>query len=860
MENNASAILEGLNSEQKQAVSCVDGPVLIVAGAGSGKTRVLTSRIAYILEQGGDPSGILSLTFTKKAASEMKERIAMMVGERKARRLWMGTFHSVFIRFLREYSESLGYPQAFTIYDTGDSQSAIKTCLKELQLDEKVYKPKDVLSRISMAKNNLVTAESYARNSTAIQNDAAAKKPKIYEIYRLYDAKCRQAGVMDFDDILLNMNILLRDNPAALESIAGRFHHIMVDEYQDTNYSQYLILKKLASFHRNICVVGDDSQSIYAFRGAKIENILNFQKDYPDNRTFRLEQNYRSTQTIVDAANSVIARNSARIPKKCFSAGDVGEKIKIIQAYTEQEEALLIASGIIARVQSEHAQYQDFAILYRTNSQSRALEEALRRRNLPYMIYSGNSFYERMEVKDMMAYFKLAVNPNDDESFKRVVNKPARGIGDTSMAALLAAATEKGCSLMRAAFLDDLERYGLKQAAIGKIRLFAQMMAGYAAKIDSEDAHRIATGLAADSGLYMSFKSDSSIESQSRAANIEELMNGVKTFVEERHNEYFEDMQADGSLAEGAELAEGDFPVVTLSDYLENVSLLSAVDVEEGDDVNNKISMMTVHSSKGLEYPYIYVAGMEENIFPSGGMMASESEIEEERRLFYVAVTRAKKAVSLCLATTRMRNGKHESNAPSRFVREIDSQYVDNPLSANDEDDNAGYSGGFGSRPYGSARAGGHGQSRGAYGNSGGCGGTGKYGNKYGGSQYGGQRGSQYGGQRGGNPESGYSYGRSGAVKIERSAVSRTAAPKSGVTPIRRPNPAAPARVPDTSFIPTPVLELKAGMRVEHNRFGFGDLIEITGDSSGMKAKIRFDDYGEKILLLNYAKLRKVED
>lgn len=845
MENNASAILEGLNSEQKQAVSCVDGPVLIVAGAGSGKTRVLTSRIAYILERGEDPSGILALTFTKKAASEMKERIAMMVGERKARRLWMGTFHSVFIRFLREYSESLGYPQAFTIYDTSDSQSAIKTCLKELQLDEKVYKPKDVLSRISMAKNNLVTAAAYSRNATAIQNDAAAKKPKIHEIYRLYDAKCRQAGVMDFDDILLNMNILLRDNHEALESIAGRFHHIMVDEYQDTNLAQYLILKKLASFHRNLCVVGDDSQSIYAFRGAKIENILNFQKDYPDNRTFRLEQNYRSTQTIVDAANSVIAKNSARIPKKCFSAGDVGEKIKLIQAYTEQEEALLIAAGIVSRVQYDHAQYQDFAILYRTNSQSRALEEALRKRNLPYMIYSGNSFYERMEVKDMMAYLKLAVNPNDDESFKRVVNKPARGIGDTSMAALVAAATEKGCSLLKAAFLDDLERYGLKQAAIGKIRAFAQMMAGYAAKVETEDAHRIATSLSDASGLYLSYKQDTSIESQARAANIEELMNGVKSYVEERHNEYFEDMQAEGTIEDGAEMSEGDFPVVTLSDYLENVSLLSAVDVEDGEDVNNKISMMTVHSSKGLEYPYVYIVGLEENIFPSGGMLASESEIEEERRLFYVAVTRAKKAVSFSFAATRMRNGKHESNRPSRFVREVDRQYIENPLSENDEQDNAGFAGGFGSRSYGGG-ASGYGQARG-YGQGRG---------QYAGVQRSG--GNAYGDRNGGRNESGYAYGRSGAVKVERPAQRPVPqAPKSGVATVRRPNAAVPARVPDSSFVPTPVLELKVGMRVEHNRFGFGDLLEITGDNSGMKAKIKFDDYGEKILLLNYAKLRK---
>ena len=636
MENNTSAILEGLNSVQRQAVSCVEGPVLIVAGAGSGKTRVLTSRIAYILASGCSPDRVLALTFTKKAASEMKERIAAMVGERKARKLYMGTFHSVFIRFLREFAPSLGYPENFTIYDTSDSISAIKTCLKELQLDEKVYKPKDVLARISMAKNNLVTPEAYAANVQAVQNDAAKKKPRICDIYRLYARKCLQAGVMDFDDILLNMNILLKDNREALESVAGRFSYIMVDEYQDTNYAQYVILKKLSSPHSNICVVGDDSQSIYAFRGAKITNILNFQKDYKDTRIFRLEQNYRSTRTIVDAANSLIAKNSARIPKKCFSEGEEGEKIRLINAYTEQEEALLIASSIISRIQADHAQYQDFAILYRTNSQSRALEEALRKRNLPYVIYSGNSFYERAEVKDMMAYLKLVVNPNDDESFKRIVNKPARGIGDTSLAALMAAASDRSVSLYAAGLADGLESYGLKQAAILRIRSFCEMIFLLNARSAKEAAHDVAVSAAVDSGLLAALKSDNSIEGQSRTANVEELLNSVSVFTEERRNEYFEEMQADGTVGEGVELTAADLPVVTLNEYLENVSLLSAVDMEDDEDSANRITLMTVHSSKGLEFPYVYVAGMEENLFPSGGFLASESDIEEERRLFYV--------------------------------------------------------------------------------------------------------------------------------------------------------------------------------------------------------------------------------
>ena len=797
----------------------MDGPVLIVAGAGSGKTRVLTSRIAYILEQKElDPSRILALTFTKKAASEMKERIALMVGERKARRLYMGTFHSVFIRFLREFSESLGYPSTFTIYDTGDSVSAIKACLKELQLDEKVYKPKDVLSRISMAKNNLVTAEAYRRNPNALQNDAASKKPRICDIYQLYAHKCKQAGVMDFDDILLNMNILLRDNAAAMESIAGRFDYIMVDEYQDTNFAQYLILKKLSQFHKNLCVVGDDSQSIYAFRGAKIENILNFKKDYPQHHIFRLEQNYRSTKVIVDAANSLIVKNSSRIPKECYSMGAEGEKIKLIQAYTEQEEALLIASSILSRIQSERAQYQDFAILYRTNAQSRALEEALRRRNLPYMIYSGNSFFERAEVKDMMAYFKLVVNVNDDESFKRIVNKPARGIGDTSLSALIAAASHNQMPLFKAAYRDDLENYGLKPAAVKKIREFCDIIGKLCLRANTEDAHKIAVDIAVDSGLHLFYKSDTSIEGQSRTANIEELLNGVKIFIEEKHSEFVEDMQAEGQFGDGDDFSESDLPIVTLGDYLENASLLSAVDVDD-EESSNKIALMTVHSSKGLEFPYVFVAGMEENIFPSGGFMAAESEIEEERRLCYVAMTRAKKVLQISFAQTRTRNGKHESNSPSRFVREIDPQYLANPhvLRPDGDDSSSAPS----SSPWGMKT-------------------TPK--TKFG--------------------AGGYSYGSSGPVRGDRpSSVSsaRPAAPsrRSEPTSIRRPQPVS-SRVSDAEFEPTPIMQLKVGQRIEHNRFGFGNILEITGAVTDLKAKIAFDDHGEKILLLKYAKIRVV--
>jgi len=817
MENQGNAILEGLNSEQVAAVSCVDGPVLIVAGAGSGKTRVLTSRIAYILATKGiDPARILALTFTKKAASEMKERIALMVGERKARRLYMGTFHSVFIRFLREFAEVLGYPKTFTIYDTSDSVSAIKACIKELQLDDKVYKPKDVLSRISMAKNNLVTPGAYRRNVAAQQNDAAAKKPRVVDIYDLYAHKCKLSGVMDFDDILLNMNILLRDNPEAFQSIAGRFDYIMVDEYQDTNFAQYLILKKLSQFHQNICVVGDDSQSIYAFRGAKIENILNFKKDYPQHNIFRLEQNYRSTQVIVNAANSLIARNSARIPKECYSRGDEGEKIRLIQAYTEQEEALLVASSIVSRIHSAGAQYQDFAVLYRTNNQSRALEEALRKRNLPYVIYSGHSFFERAEVKDMMAYFKLAANPSDDESFKRVVNKPARGIGDTSLNALAAAAVGHQTSLFKAAYADDLESYGLKAAAVKKIREFCELINGLAVRALKEDAYEVAAALAMHSGLLAFYKADTSIEGQSRTANVEELLNYVKAYVEEKQNEMFEEMQAEGIVGEGVELRSADLPVVTLGDFLENISLLSAVDMEDDEEGTNKVVLMTVHSSKGLEFPYVYVVGMEENIFPSGGWMASESEIEEERRLFYVAMTRAKKAVAFSFAQTRMRNGKHESNSPSRFVTEVDPIYIANPISREREE------GEVVRQSFGSWKKDGAQTTR-----------------------------------------SGYQYGQSSRPEVVRRIPGQSPRPmqplqrRTEPTPVRR-TQTVPQRVPAADFEPTPILELRVGQRVEHNRFGFGKILEISGSPADLKAKIAFDEHGEKILILKYAKIRVV--
>lgn len=794
MSDKVSTILDGLNEEQRKAVSCTEGPVLIVAGAGSGKTRVLTSRIAYILSGGTDPSRVLALTFTKKAAGEMKERIAGMVGSRPARKLVMGTFHAVFVRFLREYAGFLGYPDNFTIYDTSDSQSAVKACVKELGLDDKIYKPKEVLSRISSAKNNLITVSAYRDNRDLMMADVRSKKPRLCDLYELYQKKLKQNGVMDFDDILLNMNFLLKDNKEALMSIADRFSYIMVDEYQDTNRSQYIILRRLSQFHHNICVVGDDSQSIYAFRGAKIENILNFKRDYPECKVFRLELNYRSTKTIVDAANSLIAHNDGRIPKVCYSQGEQGDKIRLLRSWSESGEAESIVSDIISRMRSCHAQYQDFAILYRTNSQSRAIEEQLRRRNIPYMIYSGNSFFDRAEIKDMMAYFKLCVNPYDDESFKRVVNKPARGIGATTLQSLEQLARERGTSLFKVGF------------EVPKVKAFCEMVERLAVLVKTTDAFELARRIADDSGLYAFLKADSSIEGQSRLANVDELINSVAVFVEERQ----EEAEESGENLSGV--------VFTLDDFLENVSLLSNVDVSEDEDTNNKVSLMTVHSSKGLEYPYVYIAGLEENLFPSLSLLSSKQDVEEERRLCYVAVTRAQKAVTLSFSSSRMRNGKHESNSPSRFIKEIDPVFIENPLSSDELDavDD--------SPAWDDFRGISQTQSR--------------FRSNYD------QSGPARSVSTSPRPMAG---GRGGAS----SAAVRT-------TPVRT-APAGTRPRADLDFEGVPMTQLKVGERVEHNRFGAGTILTLSGTAPDMKAQIRFDEYGEKLLLLKYAKLRPIE-
>ena len=674
--------LSGLNTVQQDAVRCIDGASMIIAGAGSGKTRVLTWKIAAIIESGVEPSSIMALTFTNKAAKEMKERVAAIVGSQKARRLWMGTFHSIFARILREYADLLGFPKAFTIYDASDARNAVKMCIKELQLDDKVYKPGEVLSRISTAKNYLVTAEDYMNNHEAIRKDMQMRKGRICDVYKLYAGKCRNEGVMDFDDILLFTNILLLKHPDVADSLRRVISHILVDEYQDTNLAQYKIVNMLARERRNITVVGDDSQSIYAFRGARIQNILNFKRDYPEAREFRLEQNYRSTQTIVNAANSVIVHNTNRLKKDCFSEGDKGEKIELIKAYDDREEAASIVSSIMRRIYSTKASYDSFSILYRVNSQSRVLEEALRKRNIPYIIYAGHSFYERKEVKDMLAYLRLVLNHNDNEAFRRVVNLPARGIGQTSLTRLAEAASAEGVSLWEACRLNTLARWDIKEATASKLRMFADMIDSFKSRVWTEDSYSLAVAIAEGSGLLPALKADMSVEGMSALGNVTELLNGVQEFVEQEK--------------EAAE-QEGEYgKIPTLEAYMENVALLTDADNADEEDENNRVKLMTVHASKGLEFPYVYIAGMEENLFPSS-MASSEENIEEERRLFYVALTRAEKAVTLSYAGSRFLNGKTSASRPSRFLKEIDPVYLDGTVddfSAVEDEDS--YNGGWG--------------------------------------------------------------------------------------------------------------------------------------------------------------------
>lgn len=659
-----SNYLNELSEVQHEAVTCTEGPSLVIASAGSGKTRVLTYRIAHLLTLGVKPWSVLALTFTNKAAREMKERIARIVGQETAAKLWMGTFHSIFAKILRAEAERLGYDKNFTIYDTTDSKNLIAQIIKELKLDTQVYKPGEVLSRISLAKNNLVTPQAYAQNAGIISQDTLARKGEIHRIYSLYSQRCQKASAMDFDDLLLNTNILFRDFSDVLQKYQTKFRYILVDEYQDTNYSQYLIIKKLSEIHRNLCVVGDDAQSIYSFRGAKIENILNFQNDYKDYKLFKLEQNYRSTQTIVNAANSVIAKNHRQIPKVAYSSNDVGERIKLIKAFTDQEEGFLVASEIVSLVHQAHCNYGDIAILYRTNAQSRIFEETLRKRNIPYRIYGGLSFYQRKEIKDLLAYIRLSVNPNDDEAFNRVVNYPARGIGDTTMEHLQALANQLGLSLWQT--VGELGKHSgtVKPPAARKLEEFRNLIISFQQKVYTLDAYEAVYAMANSSGMLTDLKADKSQEGISRLQNIEEMLNGIREFIESRKEEGYEE-------------------TVTLVDYLENVALLTDQDTEK-DGETNRVSVMTVHSAKGLEFDYVFLTGLEENLFPSTLNIKSPEDLEEERRLFYVALTRAAKRAYISHAQTRYKWGTPTHCTPSRFIKEIDPEFIEVPLSDDD--------------------------------------------------------------------------------------------------------------------------------------------------------------------------------
>lgn len=653
--------IQELNEGQREAVLYNDGPSLVIAGAGSGKTRVLTYKIAYLLENGYQPWNILALTFTNKAAREMKERIARQVGVDRAHHLWMGTFHSLFLRILHVEARYLGFTSQFTVYDTSDSKSLLRSIIKEMGLDEKAYRPGTVQARISNAKNHLVSPAGYANNKEVHEGDCAAGMPAIRDIYQRYWERCRQADAMDFDDLLFYIFLLFRDHPEVLSRYREQFRYVLVDEYQDTNFAQHSIVLQLANNHQRICVVGDDAQSIYSFRGADIDNILYFTKIYPGTKVFKLEQNYRSTQTIVHAANSLIEKNRRQIHKNVFSEKEKGEKIIVYQAYSDVEEGDIVVNKIAELSRRENYVYSDFAILYRTNAQSRVFEEAMRKRGMPYRIYGGLSFYQRKEIKDVIAYFRLVVNPNDEEAFKRIVNYPARGIGGTTVSKIIAAATEHNVSLW--AVLCESLTYGLNlnKGTTGKLQGFRDLISGFITDITGKNAYEAGTEIIRQSGIINDVCQDNSPENLSRKENIEELVNGMNEFCVQR--------QEEGNLN------------ILLGDFLSEVSLLTDQDSDKGGD-DKKITLMTVHSAKGLEFKNVFVVGMEENLFPSGMAGDSPRALEEERRLFYVAITRAEEHCFFSFAKTRFRYGKMEFGTPSRFLKDIDARFLRLPEDA----------------------------------------------------------------------------------------------------------------------------------------------------------------------------------
>jgi DNA helicase-2/ATP-dependent DNA helicase PcrA len=807
--------LKELNEAQQAAVVNTEGPAMVIAGAGSGKTRVLTYRIAHLLQQGVPAHRILALTFTNKAAGEMKERINKIAGPETARYLWMGTFHSVFAKFLRFDGHHLGYKSNFTIYDTDNTRSLIRTIIKELNLDDSVYKPAAIAGRISHAKNNLITAQQYGTVPQITESDKASRIPETANIYRHYAARCFKANAMDFDDLLLNINILFRDFPAVLEEYRNRFDYILVDEYQDTNFSQYIIVHKLSENHRNLCVVGDDAQSIYSFRGARIENILNFEKDYPDYRLFKLEQNYRSTRTIVNAANSVIEKNAGQIRKTVFSKNEEGEKIRVIQTTIDSEEGILTASDILDTRMRERLDWKDFAILYRTNAQSRIFEEMLRKRNIPYKIYGGQSFYERKEIRDLIAYLRLVVNPDDEEALKRVINYPRRGIGDTTVQKLMELARALDVSIWSIISSPELSAQYLAPALRAKINLFTGLMLPVMAVAETATAYDIASGMASASGILSELKAGQVPEEIDRLENLQSLLNGIKEFTE--------------SAVTNGEPSD-------IATWLQSVSLLTDQDMEKPED-RDKVTLMTIHSAKGLEFKYVYIVGLEENLFPSAMNLFNPRELEEERRLFYVAITRACRRVTLSYALNRYKWGTLERSSPSRFIGEIESDFLSYPQT--------------GGRPFGQravfephpgsvtpdqpgsftppARMT---RLRDVKGPSGHDAGTGHSG--------GGTTGQGQGTAPGNGlaTASGQGLGNGAGQAVNRS---------SGETQGR-----GVRQVPGTSW------DLEAGDRVTHERFGEGEVISVEGESPNTTALINFKTAGTKKLLLRFAKLTRL--
>ena len=659
-----SHFLDKLNEAQYKAVVRTDGPMMVIAGAGSGKTRVLTYKVAYLLDQGIDPFNILALTFTNKAAREMKERVIELVGGTDARNVWMGTFHSVFAKILRIEGHHLGYPSNYSIYDSDDSKRLIKQIIKDKNLDPKVYVPGYVSHRISMAKSSLINAKDYADNPEIVAADVSARKPLIKEIYKSYEARLKRADAMDFDDLLFNTYILFRDFADVLYKYQMKFKYILVDEYQDTNHAQYLIIQRLAANTENICVVGDDAQSIYAFRGANIANILNFKNDYPDFKLFKLEQNYRSTKNIVEAANKVITFNKDRIKKTVWTDNDEGHKIGLIKATSDTEEGQLVANAIFETKMNFQLPNSDFAILYRTNAQSRSIEEALRKKNIPYRIYGGLSFYSRKEIKDLLAYFRLTINHNDEDALQRIINLPARGIGKTSMEKMVVAADEHNVNLWEVICTPEKYRVKVNSGIIHKVMNFAVMIKSFRTELKKKDAYEAARHIALSSGVLKLYKEEDTPEGISRVENIEELLNAIKEFSEEAAKENEGDLAHQG----------------TLEEFMQNVALLTDADKDEDD--NDKVSLMTIHAAKGLEFPYVHIVGLEENLFPSIHAINSRADLEEERRLFYVALTRAMKKVTLSYAESRYHWGQFTISEPSRFLEEIDENLLEKPRKA----------------------------------------------------------------------------------------------------------------------------------------------------------------------------------